>query len=189
MKPKVNYAKQPAKDCCQTPPYALVDLLLECIIDYTVWESACGEGYLVKALRDKGVVNVVGTDIKDGYDFYREAPPSAQIQVTNPPYSHKYHWLERSYELNMPFALLMPLEALGAQAAQKLFSKHGMELIVLSKRIDFKMPNKGWDGKAQFPVGWFTWGLGLPSAINYANVNTTAKINWHNNNLLLEGGV
>ena len=179
MKPKTNYKNQPQRDQCQTPPYALVDLLVESIIDYTLWESACGEGYLRNALVAKGMP-VIGTDIiYDNFDFFKQVPSSVDIQVTNPPFSRKYEWLQRSYDIDKPFALLMPLETLGASRAQKLFRRYGMQMIVLDTRVNFKMPKSGWRGQAQFPVAWFTWGLELPESINYCSIDKQAKREWH----------
>ncbi|MHA2094578.1 MAG: hypothetical protein ACW98F_08115, partial [Candidatus Hodarchaeales archaeon] len=92
--------------------------------------------------------------------------------VTNPPYSIKYAWLEKCYEYEMPFALLMPVEMLGTAKGQRLFDKYGIEVIFMSPRVDFYMPNKGWEGGgAQFPTAWFTWKLNLPKQINFATLN------------------
>jgi len=37
------------------------------------------------------------------------------------------------------------------------------------------MPNKGWEGTAQFPVAWFTHGFNLPSDIVYDGTVGTLK--------------
>jgi hypothetical protein len=72
----------------------------------------------------------------------------------------------------MPFALLMPVEMLGTAKGQRLFDKYGIEVIFMSPRVDFYMPNKGWEGGgAQFPTAWFTWKLNLPKQINFATLN------------------
>lgn len=137
-----------------------------------IWESACGEGYLVRALQREGF-SVVATDLHHEnpgkrLDFLNGTMSFPyDIQVTNPPFSLKYKWLARSYELGMPFALLMPVETMAAKAAQSLFDKHGVEILMLERRINFKMPNKGWDGTANFPVAWFTWKLNIGRQITW----------------------
>lgn len=159
-------------DACQTPPYA-IDPLLPYIERFTtIWEPARGEGYLVEGLYDAGF-EVVSSDLLDGQNFFDYEPDGLwDCLVTNPPYSIKYPWLERCYQLGQPFALLMPVEMLGAKTAQDMFRVFGLELILLDKRINFKMPNKGWDGAgAQFPVAWFTWGLKIGKEITYATVD------------------
>ena len=176
MKPKQNYKAGPM-DRCQTPDYALTPLLKFLPWPCLVWESAAGEGWLVKALKDH-YFKVYATEIDTGVDFFNQTIPLGDIQVTNPPYGNKFKWLEHSYDLEIPFALLLPVETLGAQKAQTLFEKYGIEVLVLDKRIDFKMPSKGWKGQAQFPVAWFCWGLRLGQSIRYGHVDQTAKGRW-----------
>jgi hypothetical protein len=83
----------------------------------------------------------------------------------------KYPWLERSYELGRPFALLLPVETLGAASCQRLINLYGVEVILMDKRINFKMPNKGYSGKgSDFPTYWHTWGLGIGQQITCVNI-------------------
>lgn len=184
MKPKRGQASDittsSTRDQCQTPPYAINPLLPyieqfkkpEC----TIWESAAGDGILVKALRDHGYW-VKKTDILTGQNFFVIRPPAgAYVQITNPPYSIQYEWLKRSYEIGLPFALLMPVDVMGAKRAQRLFDKHGIEIICLDQRIDFKMPEKGWNGAgAQFTTFWYTWGLGIGRQLTFARLNKPIK--------------
>jgi hypothetical protein len=161
----------PRKDLCQTPAYAIVPLLP--YLSGHIWECAEGEGYLVDSLKSHGY-RVTGTDILTGCDFL-DYPysPDCDVILTNPPFSKKYKFLEKCYDLGKPFALLMQIEVLGAVTAQRLFKKYGFELMLLDKRVDFKMPNKGWNGKgAWFPVAWFCWKL-LPEQIMFGTINKT----------------
>ena len=174
MKPKTNYAGDlytpNGYDACQTPAYA-VDPLLPYIPErWLIWEPASGEDMMVEAFYDAGR-KVVSSDIITGKNFFKWQPKKWNCQITNPPYSIKYDWLERSYALGKPFALLLPVETLGAKTAQLMFDKHGIEIILLDKRVNFKMPNKGWDGSgAQFPVAWFTWKFKLGAQIVFAQI-------------------
>ncbi len=174
MKPKIYRSGSKKKsnnyDCCQTPFYAL-DPLLPYLPKGTIWEPAAGEGNIITKLKLSGRTDVVWGDILTGQNFFEDEPPKYDCQVTNPPYSLKYEWLTRSYELGKPFALLLPLEALGASSGQVLFDKYGIELILLSKRINFKMPNKGYDtGGAQFPTAWFTYGLKIGQQLTFKKI-------------------
>jgi hypothetical protein len=158
------------KDLCQTPPYALDPIIPYLPRGGQIWEPAEGEGYLVRGLKQAGF-SVIGTDILTGTDFldYPYTPDCSAI-VTNPPFSLKYKFLYKCYELGKPFALLMPIEVFGAVTAQRLFQKHGFEVMLLDKRIDFKMPNKKWEGKgAWFPTAWFCWKL-LPKQIMFGKI-------------------
>jgi hypothetical protein len=173
MKPKINRAgsvkESNAFDRCQTPAYALDALIPYLHPDWTVWESAAGDGRLVRALAPH-VQQVVGSDILDGRNFFDWQPPRFDAIVTNPPYSIKFDWLARCYTLGKPFAVLVPVETIGAKAAQRLMERHGAELLLLDKWVNFEMPRKGEQGSsAQFPVLWFCWQL-LPAAIVYGRI-------------------
>jgi hypothetical protein len=176
-KPKINragdlYVPQ-GYDACQTPPEAIDPLLPFLNPMARIWESAAGEGLLVEALYDSGFTIVVATDILTDQNFFEFEPPSStyDIQITNPPYSVKYDWLKRSYELGKPFALLLPVEVLGAKTAQVLFREYGVEVVFPDGRINFKMPNVGFEGSsAQFPTAWFTWGLNIGHDLSFAEV-------------------
>jgi len=166
MKPKLN--RPAGMDVCQTPPYALQPLYPYLDKGKQIWESACGpDKLLVTALEDAGYW-VTASDIETGDDFFDvDEMPTDTIQVTNPPFSQKYKWLEHSFELG-PFALLLPYETTFAKAFQLLCRKYRQHIVkVLSpeRRIDFKMPNKGWGGSAQMPTCWITWGL--PRCMEY----------------------
>lgn len=158
-------------DRCQTPFYALDPLIPYLPTNCILWESAAGEGQITAKLKLSGF-QVIATDILTAQNFFETSPPNWGCQVTNPPYSIKYNWLERSYQLNKPFALLLPLETLGAAKGQKLFEHYGIEIILLDKRINFKMPHKGYTGAgAQFPVAWFTWGLEIGQQLTFGKIH------------------
>ena len=175
MKPKRQYKgdehKSNGYDRCATPAYALEPLLPYIPKGWTVWECAAGEGYLVEALSYHGY-HVIGTDVLDAKDFFVH-PAIGDVIITNPPYSVKYSWIKRCYELDLPFALLMPLETLGAASAQRRFSRYGIKLILMDKRVDFMMPNVKDFSKssAQFPTAWFCWKIpGLVDDLTYAHL-------------------
>lgn len=174
-KPKVNRAANAGKsnsyDQCQTPAYALDPLLPHLDKAWSIWEPAAGEGLLADTLRQANLW-VLASDILTGRNFFEWEPMVLwDAQITNPPYSLKFPWLERSYALGKPFALLLPVETIGAATAQKLFRKFGVEVIYMDKRINFKMPNKGWEGSsAQFPTAWFTWGLNIGKEMTFAEI-------------------
>jgi hypothetical protein len=175
VKPKINRAGDPETslpmDRCMTPTYALDPLLMYLHPDSLVWEPAAGTGNIMRALAPRWVI---GSDLHGDYarpprDFFRWQPPTFDILVTNPPYSIKFRWLERCYDLGKPFALLVPVETIGAKAAQTLMERHGCELLLLNRRVNFEMPNKGWAGSAQFPVLWLCWKL-LSAPIVYGRI-------------------
>ena len=173
MKPKENRGnKVGTYDNCQTPPYALEPLLPYLPKDKIIWECAAGKRILSTFLKNKGFW-VLDTDINDVFygDFFRigNVTDNTYTIVTNPPYSIKYDWLDRCFELGRPFALLLPVEALGAKRAQKYIDQ--LDIMLLQPRVDFYMPDKGYEGGgAQFPTAWFTHEL-LPYKLEVECLN------------------
>lgn len=178
MKPKLNRAGDSKQskgfDRCNTPAYALDPLLPYLVRFSVIWEPAAGTGNIMRAIAPP-VASVVATDIHGDYakpprNFFEWQPGRWDALVTNPPYSIKFDWLSRCYDLGRPFALLVPVETIGAQAAQRLMEKHGAELLLLNRRVNFEMPNKGWEGSAaQFPVLWLCHQM-LPRPIVYGKI-------------------
>jgi len=168
LKSKRNY--KPGKmDECQTPGYALDPLIDFLPFRKSFIDPAMGEGLLLKSLSNRGFT-VLGYDIKDGDDFltFDNDDFVYSVLITNPPFSLKYAFLDKCYELGIPFALLMPVETIGAKTAQDMFSKHGIEIVWFDKRINFKMPYKGWTGMgSHFSCAWFTWGLNIGKENTY----------------------
>lgn len=171
---KSNSVKVMPYDLCQTPSYGVDPLLKYVAKTMKIWECAAGGGMILKYLKECGY-DAFGTDIISGREFsfltIDWTKLNFDVIVTNPPYSIKYAFIKRCYEIGKPFALLMPLETLGSLKAQEMFNKYGMDLILLGRRVDFCMPNKGFDGKgAQFPVAWFTNGLNMQQSITYESI-------------------
>lgn len=177
MRPKSNYSTSNAggRDLLATPEYAVPPLLPYLNKKLVIWESAAGEGYLAKWLKPH-VKKVIATEITDNpkFDFFTYEPKAFyDIQITNPPYSLKYKWLARSYALGRPFALLLPVETLGAKSAQILFEDYGIGVIFVDKRINFKTPKDGWNSSAQFPTAWFCWRMGFNGKLVFAHIGGT----------------
>lgn len=162
-------------DACQTPAYALDPLLSYLPRNWIIWEPAAGEGNIVEALFDSGFKSVVSTDLIRQENFFEFEPDNWDCIVTNPPFSIHFEWLERCYKLGQPFALLLKVDILGTKTAQELFDQHGIEVIFVSPRINFKMPNKGWDSQAPFATAWFTYGLGIGRQMTFARIKTNGS--------------
>ena len=157
-----------SSDAFQTPEKALDILIPYLKKEWKIWECASGKGNLLIGL-DKRRFDVVGSDVISGVDFLKEELECNCI-ITNPPYSLKQDFLERCYELGKPFALLMPLTALESEKRQKLYRKHGLQLIIPNKRYNFETPSGKGSG-SWFATAWFTWGLNLPKDINFVEVS------------------
>lgn len=183
-KPKNNSKGNPKRDRCQTPDYALNPLIQHLKAfewklgrKMTIWESAAGDGLLADALEIHGF-KVVRSDILTGQSYFEYQPPEYDIEVTNVPFSIKYLWLKQAYAYKKPFCFLMPSDTQFAKTAQQLFKTHGINILVPDARIDFKMPDKGWDGRgAQFSTSWFLWQVAPHlETVTFVELNKPRKV-------------
>jgi hypothetical protein len=168
MKPPLRVG---SPDDFQTPPEALIPLYPYLKKDWVIWEPACGNGNLVKALKENGY-DCFGTDILTGIDFLTHYNYS-QCIITNPPFKYKQQFLEHCYKLERPFALLLPLTTFETKKRQDLFKKHGIEVIFFDRRINFETPNKVANSSAWFATAWFTWGLNVGKELTFETLQIT----------------
>lgn len=144
--PKKDTEGLQVRDMFQTPAYA-TDLLIPFIPKdiVNVWEPACGSGKISRQLRKAGYT-VYETDIKhtnpeNAINFLdggtRNVPGKFSI-ITNPPFSIKERFVERCFEYQVPFALLI-----NADYSQQLINwmNRGCEKIVPTARISYLTPN------------------------------------------------
>lgn len=152
----------------QTPDHATGYILPFLKPEWTVWECASGQHQIVRVLEGAGH-KVVATDILSGFDFMDPllaASLKFDCIVTNPPYSIKDKWLQRCYDIGKPFALLLPITALGEQGRVSMFKRYGISVLLPPDRTMFISPNGTEDG-TWFYTAWFCWGLGPPNQILY----------------------
>lgn len=152
---------------------------VECLVNYlnfssvnTVWCPADKkyESQIDFVLRRNGY-HTMCSHISDGHDFLKDrllTQKDYDAIITNPPYTLKNEFLKRCIDLNKPFALLLPLTALGGVKRSKMFKLIDLQLIIPDKRINFK----GGKNKKNvwFHTCWFTFGLNLPKQLNFAEL-------------------
>jgi hypothetical protein len=93
----------------------------------------------------------------------RETRAHYDVIVTNPPYSLKDAFITRAYELDVPFAFLLPLTALEGTGRGSLFRRYGIEVLVLDRRVEFA-GNSVW-----FNTSWFCYRL-LPRQLIFTEL-------------------
>ena len=162
----IPISKGGSSDIFQTPAYAFDYIFPYIDRSLIIWESAAGHGMLADGIQSRGF-GVVRSDIMTDQNFFEYQPEKWDVQITNPPYSIKDDWIERSYKLGKPFALLMPVSALHSTKRCNLFREHGISLVIPPKRVNFVTPSKQGSG-AWFPVMWFCHGLNMPDQIIFA---------------------
>ena len=117
-----------ASDEVFTPEYA-VRPLLKYIALYTqkhnfnqnnpltIWCPFDKEfSYYVKTLSTLPYVKIIYTHIDDDKNFFYYEPDNYDIIISNPAFSQKDDVLKRLYELNKPYAMLLPIPSLPGQA-------------------------------------------------------------------------
>jgi hypothetical protein len=155
-KAMINYMKNPKNDELYTPKKAVYPLLDYLPKNITIWECTdFGESKITEVLKDNGY-KVISTNIDEGFNFLTDEPNFYfDMIITNPPYSLKDEFLQRCYELNKPFCMLLPLTTLEGKKRGEMFRKYGIEVLVLDKRINF-MKNKK---NVWFNTSWFCWNV------------------------------
>lgn len=165
MKPPMQTGRP---DDFQTPKIALAPLYTYLKKEWVIWECAAGKGSLTKELNKAGHTTI-GTDTLTGKDFLTWQPKKYDCIITNPPYSLKQQFLQRCYDLKKPFALLLPLTTFETAKRQALFKKHGIEVILFDKRINFETPS-GKGGGSWFATAWFTNGLKIGKQLTFVKL-------------------
>lgn len=134
------------------------DLIPRSILNFeenTIFDPCCGKGNIVNFFTEQDY-NIEGRDIENGYNFLTDPlPEGTTCIITNPPYSLKDQFLARCYEHGLPFALLLPITALEGVKRQAMYKEHGMQLLVLPKRVNYETPSGEGSG-AWFHSDWFT---------------------------------
>lgn len=77
--------------------------------------------------------------LNEGKDFFTYEPSDYDVIVSNPPFSMKDKVLERLYQLNKPYAILLPLNSL--QGKKRFpYLKDSIQLLSFDERIEYHKP-------------------------------------------------
>lgn len=118
-------------------PYYLAQAIVKYIDpSLTVWCPFDKEwSAYVNLLKENGN-RVIYTHIDNGEDFFNYEPCGYDIIVSNPPFSKKDEILKRLYELDKPFAILLPLNSLQRKSIIECYKK-GIQLLSFDLRAGF----------------------------------------------------
>lgn len=134
-----------------------------------VWEPACGDGHMVRALADAGYDDVRATDIvRTGDDFLiNDESEWAGSIVTNPPFRFLDAFIDRARELaTEQVAMLMAIGALGGKKrSEALWHATPPALVLVVPRYMNVI-----DRSSQFYHIWCVWDRSYdgPTEIDWA---------------------
>jgi hypothetical protein len=120
-----------------TPEYAVKPILKYIKPNSTVWcPFDTDESHFVKMLRAEGH-DVIATHINQGLDFF-ETSMECNYIISNPPYSKKTEVLERLFELDIPFAMLLGVVGLfESQVRFEMFRDNKFEVLYMNRRVSY----------------------------------------------------
>ena len=119
-----------------TPFYGVEPILKYVDKAMTIWCPFDKEwSAYVKLLKENGN-KVIYTHIDDGKDFFKFEPDEYDAIISNPPFSKKDSVLKRLYQLDKPFAVLLPMNSLQGIARYEYF-KNGIQLLAFDQRVGF----------------------------------------------------
>lgn len=157
-----------AKDCFQTPDWAVEAIAPMLPREWRYWEPCAGKGNIVRCMRRNGF-DIVGSDIRgrsdyapfERVDYLQGDIADYDAAVTNPPYSCYGDFLRKAFEYGKPFAFLLPDSAMDSEKRYPLIKAHGADvsLIYLPERVRFETPRgrTGADSKPQCMVFWLCY--------------------------------
>ncbi len=160
-------------DFYATPPEAVHALLKAESFSGTIWEPACGDGAIVKVLRDAGY-RVYATDLvergcpdsENRVDFLFEQPPGVHIGaiITNPPYALAKPFVVHAITLAIPkVAMLLRLAFLEGSGRSAILDNGLLARVHVFRNRLPRMHRHGWEGKqssSSIAFAWFVWELG-----------------------------
>lgn len=116
-------------DDYMTPKYAWEYIKEFIPKDKVIWEAFYGDGNSGRILQELGF-NVIHKDV----DFFTHN--EGEAIVSNPPFAKVKQIMNRLYELDKPFILLMPCSKITTQYFKQF--KNKIQIIIPPKRIHFK---------------------------------------------------
>ena len=149
-------------DDYMTPKYAWENIKEFIPKDKTIWEAFYGNG-------DSGqYLTEIGYDtIHEDIDFFENN--CGDIIVSNPPFSRTKDVMNRLYELDKPFILLLPSAKINTSYFRKWKDKN-LQIIIPRKRIHFVKTVDGaipedYKSKCNFDCFYYCYKMNLPKDI------------------------
>jgi len=149
-------------DDYMTPKYAWENIKQYIPKDKTIWEAFYGDGASGKYLTELGY-----TTVHEPIDFFESN--RGDIIISNPPFSKSKEVMNRLYELDKPFIMLLPSAKINTSYFRKWKDKN-LQIIIPRKRIHFIKNVDGvipedYKSKCNFDCFYYCYKMNLPSDI------------------------
>ena len=149
-------------DDYMTPKYAWENIKQYIPQDKILWEAFYGDGDSGTYLTEMGF-NVIHEPI----DFFDSN--EGDIIVSNPPFSHSKAIMDRLYELDKPFILILPASKI-CTSYMRRWKDNGLQIIIPRKRIHFIKKIDGvepedWASCCNFDCFYYCYKMNLPTDI------------------------
>jgi len=155
-----------------TPPYATQALIDREEFIGPIWEPACGDGAMVKVLRQLGPTNPVyfsdiiyrGFEEHPTLDFLLSGPLGAANVITNPPFNEAENFIRKALRVVDPgfkACFLLKLTFLESEQRQKFFRElPPRRVLVFSKRLTMTRNGEPLKSGGMICFAWFVWERG-----------------------------
>lgn len=132
-----------------------------------IWEAFYGDGKSGQYLTELGF-DVIHEEI----DFFDDATtPEYDCLVSNPPFSRSKEVMDRLYELDKPFIIILPVSKITTQYFRQWANKD-IQIIVPFKRIHFEKLVDGkrpenWKNACNFDCFYYCYKIGLDKDLTF----------------------
>jgi hypothetical protein len=155
------------EDYYKTPEHATVALLKREQFSGWIWECACGDGAISKAILNSDPYNqsrVMSTDVFDrgygetGVDFLHTHRAVDHI-ITNPPYRLAEEFVLHALECARDrVAMLLKLNFLESKGRKEFFQRTPLRTVyVFSNRLSFDKGDEKGKDRGLLAYAWFIW--------------------------------
>jgi len=157
-----DHSENEPNDYYPTPVLATRALLEREEFGTTVWEPACGDGAISRALEQVGY-RVISSDIVDrGYghvENFLSSRRRVESIITNPPFKLAEEFIRRALDLTtFKVAMFLRLSFLESQQRYHLFTQTPLKAVyVFSRRLTLYRAGIARSGSGAVAYAWYVW--------------------------------